>query len=50
MKGKRLVATMLALLLVVSLLPMAAMAEPNTHERIEKEKTYDYSIFSFMPC
>lgn len=43
MKGKRLVATMLALLLVVSLLPMAAMAEPNTHERIEEEETYVYN-------
>ena len=39
MKGKRLVASVLALLLVVSLLPMAAMAEPNTHERIEEEGT-----------
>ena len=37
------VATMLALLLVVSLLPMAAMAESNTNERIEKEVTYDYN-------
>ena len=43
MKGKRLVATMLALLLVVSLLPMAAMAESNTNERIEKGVTYDYN-------
>ena len=43
MKMKRMVACVLALLLVVSLLPMAAMAEPNTHERIEEEETYDYN-------
>ena len=43
MKGKRLTATVLALLLMVSLLPMAAMAESNTNERIEKEVTYDYN-------
>ena len=43
MKMKRMVASVLALLLVVSLLPMAAMAEPNTHERIEEEETYDYN-------
>ncbi|MCI7727529.1 MAG: hypothetical protein MSH58_10430 [Clostridiales bacterium] len=44
MKGKRLVATMLALLLVVSLLPMAAMASNTNHyERIEEEVTCDYN-------
>ena len=43
MKGKRLVATMLALLLVVSLLPMAAMAESNTYETIGKDEKFDYN-------
>ena len=47
MKGKRLVATMLALLLVVSLLPMAAMAESTFDQnggKIEEGREVTYNL------
>ena len=43
MKGKQLLASMLALLLVVSLLPMTAMAEANKYTRIEADAKFDYN-------
>ena len=46
MKGKRLVATMLALLLVVSLLPMTALAEgtfDQTDGKIEEGQEFNYN-------
>lgn len=43
MKMKRMVASVLALLLMVSLLPMTALAEANKYTRIEADAKFDYN-------